>query len=61
MTTVGTDTVFDDSFTLGEESVIATSADIGARMDTGSALTDQDGSCGDYFAVEDFGSETFCF
>jgi hypothetical protein len=61
MTTVGTDTVFDDSFTFGEEGVIAAFADIGARMDTGSALTDQDGSCGDYFAVEDLGSETFCF
>jgi hypothetical protein len=61
MTTIGTDTVLDDSFTLGEEGVIAAFADIGARMNTGPTLADQDGACGDYLAVEDLGAETFCF
>jgi hypothetical protein len=61
MTTIGTDTVLDDSFTLGEEGVIASFADIGARVNTGPTLADKDGSCGDYFAVKDLGAETFCF
>jgi hypothetical protein len=61
MTTVGTDTVFDDSFTLGEEGVIAALADLGAWVNTGPTLADKDGSCGDYFAVKDLGAETFCF
>jgi hypothetical protein len=61
MTTIGAHAVLHDTFTHGEEGVVAPFANVGAGMDTSASLADQDGSSGHHFAVEDLGAETFCF
>ena len=41
-----------------EEGVIAAHADIGASMEAGAALADDNGSCGDCFSAEAFDAKT---
>ena len=41
-----------------EEGVIATHADVGASMEAGAALADDNGSCGNGFAAEAFDAES---
>ena len=42
-----------------EQSVVAAATDIVAGTETGAALTDDDGSCGNSFAAKGFDSEEF--